>query len=317
MEALAIAMAMLGDPTALDTLRRASTTATDPADRFHLAESEIWMGLGVSLPFDVQGIVRVRHLADSLLSAPSDSTAAAADLASLAALTGRARRAAAYAMAERRREVPDEPAELRDAGPALLIYAAMGGPAESLSVLEPVVQQGVAALSSAERRGAEDNWLVLPASLAYPSYLFASLPELATGDPILRLELAATRGDSAGVRAGLTRQRQVANAVSPAALTFDGLLPEAVLALWVGAPREAAAWLDAPLAALHTRAPDVLASPASVACLVRAMALRAEIADRLNDREGARRWARAVVILWSDADPFLQPLIRRQRRLAM
>ena len=314
-EALAVAMAMLGDPTALDTLRRASALAVDKGDRFRLVISEIWMRLGLSLPAADSGLRRVRELADSLLNAPPDSTADLSSLQSLASLTGRASQAAAYAVAQRRREAPDEPADLRDAGPALLIYSAIGGPAESLSALEPRVRRGVGALASAERRAAQDNWLVLPASLAYPNHRFASLPELAAEDPIVQLEFAAVRGDTAGVRVGLRQRRRIADTVTPAALTFDALLPEAILALWLGTPRDAAAWLDPPLGALGTKAPDVLASPAGVACLVRTMALRAEIADRLHDRDGARRWARAVVALWSGADTFLQPMVDRQRQL--
>jgi hypothetical protein len=46
------------------------------------------------------------------------------------------------------------------------------------------------------------------------------------------------------------------------------------------------------------------------------MSLRARIArDMGNDRE-ARRWAAAVVVLWSDADAFLQPLVNELRQLA-
>ncbi|HZH42386.1 MAG TPA: serine/threonine-protein kinase [Gemmatimonadales bacterium] len=314
LEALAIGMAMLGDPAALDTLNRARAVAADPVDRFRLADTEVWMRLGLSLPTDRQGLERVRRLADSLLNS-GDASADAASLESLAALTGKASRAAAFGRAQERLTAPGEPAGLRDEGPALLIYAALGGPSESLAVLEPVVRRTIGELSPDLQGAARDNWLVLPASLAYPGYQFGSLRELAVGDPILRLELAAVVGDTATVREGLRRQRVLARTVSPASLTFDGLLPEASLALWLGSPRDAAEWLDAPLDALGVRAPDLLASAPGVASLVRVMALRAEIAERLGDHAGAIRWANAVVTLWSGGDAFLQPLIIRQRQL--
>jgi hypothetical protein len=50
--------------------------------------------------------------------------------------------------------------------------------------------------------------------------------------------------------------------------------------------------------------------------LVRALALRADLAARVGDRAASRVWARAVAVLWSGADPFLQPLVRRMARLA-
>ena len=45
------------------------------------------------------------------------------------------------------------------------------------------------------------------------------------------------------------------------------------------------------------------------------MALRAELAAKVGDAKGARRWAAAVVELWSGADEFLQPLVSRMREL--
>jgi hypothetical protein len=46
------------------------------------------------------------------------------------------------------------------------------------------------------------------------------------------------------------------------------------------------------------------------------MALRAELAAAAGDAATAGRWARAVVVLWSDADPTLASLVARQRALA-
>jgi hypothetical protein len=46
------------------------------------------------------------------------------------------------------------------------------------------------------------------------------------------------------------------------------------------------------------------------------MALRAELAANRTDRVTAVRWARAVAVLWSDADSFLQPVARRMAAMA-
>jgi hypothetical protein len=45
------------------------------------------------------------------------------------------------------------------------------------------------------------------------------------------------------------------------------------------------------------------------------MALRAELAAAAGDRALAARWARAVITLWSDADPPLAPTLARMRQL--
>jgi hypothetical protein len=46
------------------------------------------------------------------------------------------------------------------------------------------------------------------------------------------------------------------------------------------------------------------------------MMLRADLAAHGGDQATARHWAHAVVTLWSDADPSLQPAVDQMRRLA-
>ncbi len=50
--------------------------------------------------------------------------------------------------------------------------------------------------------------------------------------------------------------------------------------------------------------------------LVRMMALRAELAAARGEATPARRWASAVVALWSGADPALQPTVTRMKKIA-
>jgi hypothetical protein len=54
----------------------------------------------------------------------------------------------------------------------------------------------------------------------------------------------------------------------------------------------------------------------AAASLVRAMALRAELAERVGDHRTAALWAAAVVELWTGADDFFQPLVSRMRGLS-
>jgi serine/threonine-protein kinase len=318
LEVLAIAMSLLGNPSALDTLRRARTLAADPAERFRIAGAEVWMRLAFALPAHQAGLTRARVLADSLLEHhPEAGVADPRLLAGLAALTGRADRAAAYASQPHAAEALRVPPELRGSAPALLMYAALGGPTDSLDALEARVRSTIEErLLPVERSPARLLWLGRPATLAYSGHSLAAIEDLEDqGDYVLDLQAAWARGDSLAVRTELAEIFNARLGVNPAVLTIDGLLPEAELWFALGDLEAAAALLDPTLGVLPHVAPDVLASPARVASLVRAAALRAKIAAGLGDSEGARQWARAVELLWSDADPFLQPIVSELRRL--
>ena len=52
------------------------------------------------------------------------------------------------------------------------------------------------------------------------------------------------------------------------------------------------------------------------AALVRAMALRADLAAARGDSVASRYWGNSIVRLWSGADRELQPLVNRMRQLA-
>ena len=103
--------------------------------------------------------------------------------------------------------------------------------------------------------------------------------------------------------------RAVRRSMPPASVTLDGLFPEAALLASMGDQPGAIAWLDSTINVLAATEPGVLADPARAGALVRGMALRAELADRAGDRETAARWAQVVRVLWSDADPFLDPRV--------
>lgn len=312
-EGLAIALALLGDPSALDTLRRARMYATDGSEQYRIAALEVWLQLTFALPWDEPGINAARELADSLLEGwPSEVDPNL--VAGLAALTGRAFLAARLAR-EPRRGAPAVP-QLRNSAPALLVFAAIGGPEDSLAALEQQVLMDLQMVPQAERPRRRSEWLGRSASLAFPVYRFRSLPELAGEDDYLvNLQVALARGDTLALRAGLEETREMRGPSSMAMVTVDALYPEADLLFQIGQLNEAAAWLDPALHSLPQVAPHVLALPERAASLVRAMALRAIIAQRLKQYDVARRWARAVVALWSNADPFLQVLVAELREI--
>ena len=98
-------------------------------------------------------------------------------------------------------------------------------------------------------------------------------------------------------------------------LTFDALYPEAWLLASLKDPRAAIAWLDPTLETLSASAPEKFVDPANAGALVQAMVLRANLADQTGDQATAVWWARAVTVLWKDADPFLQPVVRQMEGL--
>ena len=317
LEALAVSLELLGDPRARDTLHRARALTDDPRERARLSAHAVWMELKFGLPGDERRIAGARALADSLLA--DDGTPRAASprvLAGLAALTGRASRSAS--LARRAVELPGRsPGPVAIPAAALLAFAALGGPGDSLLALERVLRAAIEASAALPRAESDAfEWLARPASLAFPAVLDATTSFAGRGDPILDAQAAMLRGDPAPARQLLEQLRVGRRAVRPADISYDGLLPEATLLVRLGDDAQAAAWLDPSLHALPVTAPHALSDYVMAGALVRTMALRAEVGVRLGDTEGARRWARAVAILWSDADPHLQSQVARMRAIA-
>jgi hypothetical protein len=60
--------------------------------------------------------------------------------------------------------------------------------------------------------------------------------------------------------------------------------------------------------------PSLVSQPPFAGSLARALALRARLAAA-TDAGAAAGWARALLILWEDADAFLQPTLDEMRRL--
>jgi hypothetical protein len=320
LETLASALELLGDPSALDTLRRARRVAGDRKLELRLATNEFWLRLKLAIPDDIRGLAAVRALGDSLIhprlgpDAPPPIT-----LRGIATLLGKAGTAVRFNVAvETRGSGRVSRALVRDA-PALEVFAALGGPSDSLREVESRVMSAIeTGLLAAERDEARQEYLGLPASMMFPDSRFQSLPKLAgLGDPLLDAQVAAAAGRLDEVLAYIQSRRQAHQRIAPQDLTFDGLYPQARLLLILGDTAGAAAWLDPTLMAVSRAQSTTLSTISGAGSLVRAMALRAELADRLGDAATAARWARAVAELWRGGDDFLQPIVRKMNRLAI
>jgi hypothetical protein len=319
LEALAISHDMLGDPAAIDKIRKARALATTDDQRVRFAGTEAWMRLKQSVPAQSDELILVRALADSLLPRAASPTAVQPMLlASLAALTGRANLAAALTRNPAASADFFAPAAVARSGLPLLVFAAFGGPLDSLRELEQQVDATIDnQLITTARQEARMNWLVRPARLAFPDYQFASLSKLVgTGDWLIDAEAALLRRDTVVALRGFAMARAARRSAPSSDVNFEGLYPEARVLTTAMDARAGIAWLDGTLRALPSTDPQSFVNPANAAALVRAMELRADLADQTGDVATARRWARVVTILWSDCDPFLQPIVQRMRKMA-
>lgn len=312
-EVLAIGLLMNGHASALDTLIGGRALASSPEDRRSLAGTEVWMRLLLGLPGDPSSLRRASVLADSLLATATvggdpEQTAA------LATLLGRSGTAAAHA-----RAIPaDAHFALSPIGQAraraLLVFAALTGPADSLARLDREVAEGVQRVIPGERREVErEQWLTLPVTLAFPEHRLPSAADL--DDWLVSAQGAALEADTSDALALLAESREGRRGIPGYARTLDALMSEASLLVALGRPDVAAEVVDPTLAELPLIDIDQIARPEQSASLVRLAALRAEVARATGEEKAARAWARAVTILWSDADPFLQDLVERMRQL--
>jgi tetratricopeptide (TPR) repeat protein len=317
MEALAVSLEMLSNPSALDTLRRARDLAGDSATWARTATAEVWLRIKHSTPADLEGLRTAGALTDSILKMFHPDSAPVPDLlASVAAVTGRAGLAGRLLRKAGRDGLLGASAPVSEIGPAFLAFAALGGPHDTLVELERAVAETIERLPKAERVRARLTWLARPASLAFPDWVAETLPSLRDlGDPLVDMQAAFHAGETEAVHAGFESLRATRASARGEDLTIDALYPEARLLVALGESAAAAEWIDPTLNALSATGPDMFTDVARAGTLVRAIALRADLAERIHETEAARQWASIVAVLWDEADAFLQPLVGRMRKL--
>ena len=316
-EAVAASLGILGNPSAPDSMHAARALATTLEDRIRLGVTEALMLVLGAAPEDTK-VSAAKRLVDSLLATAGQTRNRSDpwDLATIAALTGRASLAAGFARLPSPRTAFALPPALASDALALLAFGALGGPLDSLVSLERRVAQGIASgIDPNGRVAARMEWLARPATSAFFDYPFPSLRELGGfGDYLVEAQLALQRGDTVAVRQQLADAAAGREWMQPSDVSLETLHPEAQLLSAIGQATDAAARLDGALAGLRTMSLDLIRSPVGAGLLVRSMALRAELASGAGDHATAARWAAPVMILWSDADSSLQQVTRRMRQ---
>ncbi len=317
-EAVARALDVLGNASAVDTIALARHLAGQATPSLRIGALEVWLRLKYSAPGNPDGLLIAAALADSLLDKASPRTSSEARvLASLAALRGRASLAARLA---REDHTAGLPVSLQQTAPALLEFSALGGPVDSLRRLESAMEMGIASgVPLADRPTLRRRWVVRAASIALPEYEFAVVRE--TVAPVSRSDtlLAALRTRDKALAARVLAQvheEQRRQALHSYDITPTTLYGAAALLSALGAGVESAAQLDATLDSLAFMQPQTLTDAGEAGTLIRSFRLRATLAAQLGDTATARKWARVVKTLWSKPDPFLRATTDEMQRLS-
>jgi tetratricopeptide (TPR) repeat protein len=330
LEALSLVLETSGELTldgtprgsALAAARRARALSDDAAQKSRLAFVEI------RLLAKLEQFARARALADSILAAApaAPDPTEAHRLAGLAALTGRVYRTAELLALSAPVDtpvtwdgepLPDAPVPVKEAALGMLAYAALGGPVDSLRALKARVDRRAASWAGrTTRERLRLAVLHVPVSLAFPQLGLTDAHRAeAGGNYLLELQWAVTHGDTARVRSQLARLADLRSLQRPGDVSMDGTYHEAVLLLQMGDTAAATQLLDLSLQALATLGASLLDQVPQAAALVRAMALRADLAERAGDRTTAAHWARGVLDVWANADVPLGPTLASMRAI--
>jgi serine/threonine protein kinase/tetratricopeptide (TPR) repeat protein len=310
--------------SALNEVRRARGLSKDVANERWLAVAE------VRLLLKSNQIPAAKRLADSVIAANTASSPAVADaLIGLSALTGRASETSrlmrlAASLTKYAPTTPDG-AAIRVPSTLLGEYAEVVARA-SLGICDRSVREFAAHVDSVldsyvpdslERQRDRTAILVRPLTLAAPCLGPRALRNLTkTSERLVAMDADLARGDRAALRSQFDTLRLIRRFNRPGDMSLDYLYLEAWLLAQAGDTAQAVRWLAGSLRAPSMLSPYLLYDAPHAGGLVRAMTLRAELANKMGDSVESQRWASAVTTLWADADTALQPLVTHMRVIA-
>jgi len=306
--ALALARELVGDPSALQTYREARRLANDERTVTLSGAAEVMLSVRLYLAGDLAGLERAVALADTILSGNgSNPTQSAAVMAELAVLLGRPNLAAQLSRdADVGRGLGDTPTEVSREARALLAFAAVGAPADSLRSLENRVTRMIQqAVPQAARGSVLQSTLEQPAFLAFPAYTMSFLTSDLVRLPEARAAAAlASHGPQVAI--GMLGE-------PPAAPAWDVMLARANVLVAADRSRAALELLSSRLDRVAMADPSEVSGMGRVGSLVRAAILRADLEASVGSRAQAPVWARAALILWSGHDGSMTAVVNRMR----
>jgi hypothetical protein len=276
-EAVAVALEMRGDRTALDTLRVARRMAVDEQMKLRLAVADVLMQLKFVDPSAVEAVGAIGRFADSLLAShPRPDPVTAAQLASLAMLRGQCERGGQLSAVARALVEPGIPGDIIGDADALAVRLVGGcavDPRAEIARLRKRIETTAGA-----RRDAVNSLLARPAQLmeGRDPALLEDFTRRTSGY-LLRAQGAARRGHPDSVVAILARVDSSRQRSGYADVTPDAVLLEARLYLDIGDTTAAVAELDRLFDRLPTITPGLLNKAVAMGGLMRSLRLRADL----------------------------------------
>ena len=308
-EALAVSLEMVGDARAVDTLQTARMLTSDRALKLRLAAEEVFMRISFAR-FDVKHATAARLLADSILaSVASPTMQEAAILAPVAVVVGKcslAGKLAAQSVSEATARYLEVSRPVAAAAESVTVVSAMGCRATNdTTAIHSILD---AAGAGDARDSVEYNLLGRAVILTYPldSSRVSRLAR-SSGDWVLEAQAASLEKKIDSVRSTLREKQHLR---PDADVTPDALYAEARAWIAIGEPRLAISWLD-PVLARRGWLELMLNDHVGTAALLRSVGLRAELARASRDSRRMKQWLSLLMGVWSDADPQLQPMLRR------
>jgi eukaryotic-like serine/threonine-protein kinase len=307
---------------ALADARLARSGVAESSTKARLAHNEVRLLLK-------QGdFEKAAEVADSILAMyRAPSIAEAQWLVGLAALTGRV-----HLTRELLQQRADDstfafsilgervtaPRPVARAALALLAYASFPEPRDSVAMLDASVRRLVNAWVEPERRDRVRRAVMTNAVMfglwrVRPS---AAL-EVTAPSPLSRMQRALARGDTAGVRSiADSAHAAYTERVSVGGVVPDILYHQALVLLAVGDTTRATRTVIAGVESVPLAPRSLLVDVHRAASIAPALRLRALLALRAGDAEGARRWGSGTLALWRHADPELRALTDTLRVIA-
>jgi len=303
-----------GEPSAFSETARARALATEPAQRLRLgiAQTRLHLRMG--------DFARARATADSVLAQwPRPGPADARDLAPLAVLTGRAKRAVELMRAAAPELQPytpqgrlaEVPVAATEAGSEALVYATLGMIPEEQQAEARTERLVAAWIGDPAKRQSARTALLNGARRLSRAYGARDRAPLSEPDYAVEMQQMLAAGDAAGVRARLGAMAEALGTRRPGDRDLSFLFPESALRLALGDTTGALTELDRTLVALEALPPNVLEYPLETGALLGMMRLRAQIAATRGDPRTAAAWRNALAALWAGADPELRAVVAR------
>ncbi len=303
-----------GSLSAIDAVVKARETAVTPYERLLAGSKEAW------LRFKQGDFARARSLADSLLPWPTKRRDEAKALIGLAALTGKIGKTSELARIthDYTNSASTLPVQIMDAAAPFFALAALGVCADTTQAAEQKLDDALGHYV-AENQEAELKRAVKsrPLSMLAPcTAAQSSLRVEAGSSKLLNLQQAFARKDSRTLNSLLEKETEDARTQRPGDIALEHTYQVAWLRSAMGDTAGAERQLDRALGALPSLSAVSLRDATSAGAAVRAMALRAELANARGETQSRTRWARAVADLWATADSPLQPTVTRMKELA-